>query len=93
MCLNAFGDSDSVGVSGPHRKTHKCGQQAHVGWHTNVQVTWKHKQMGNIDLSVAEEPVLYMKYRDFHFLIEKSPLWTEIWSIENSKFHDGDLET
>ena len=73
-----------------HRKTQKRGQNAHVGRHTNVQGMWKHEQKGNIDLSVAEEPVLLMKYRDFHFLIEKSPFWTEIWSLERSKFHDGD---
>ena len=57
----------------------------------NVEGMWKYKQKKNVDLSVAEESVLHMKYRYFNFLREKSLFWTEIWSKEKSKYHDGDL--
>ena len=57
----------------------------------NVEGMWKYKQKNNVDLSVAEESVLHMKYRYFNFLREKSLFWTEIWSKEKSKFHDGDF--
>ena len=62
----------------PHRKTYKKESTiSHIQTQTNIQGTGN-RQIENISVSVAEEPVLCMKYRDFHVFMVKFPFWSQI---------------
>ena len=57
----------------PHRKTYKKESTiSHIQTQTNIQGTGN-RQIENIRVSVAEEPVFCMKYRDFHVFMVKFP--------------------
>ena len=62
----------------PHRKIYKKESTiSHIQTQINIQGTGNRKT-GNVGVSVAEEPVFCMKYRDFQDFMVKSPFWSAI---------------
>ena len=61
------------GHTSTQKKNTKHRQQSHTCRQKHIVNADRNRQTGNIGVSVAEEPVLHMKYRDFHVFIEKSP--------------------